>query len=432
MAKAVMMGNAIKGRMNRAKRSYSRIGANNVFVHAIDTLKEGILGGVVHPKAKSQNDPMSIKVTDLILYHVFNRGQIPKDIRKSCGEAHDLFDTMRHLLVQPNGDKQLDALLTDDSIPINIRAQALFAHLADIATAEKESITLAMPEGTIENQAGERYFPHYPDWASMLPILARNTDKVILPFDDYYGFGYFYQAHRDFASKYLYGDDCIYGNMFLRAQNEATALRPQIMRTNQVVEEAINHLSAFCKRKNVVFDVIRRTIKSVGSMARKLYKYTRKEEKKFIENCEHMSLQVPANLSEKMSDRLHVRDLHDVVAREIIVNNKKDLWQVINSLHTVLEQVSKKHGMDISIEVEDFVSNPKSNGYQAYHFDIKVGNEEYVNFEFRIVTKNMKRRNDKGDAAHHLYKGGSLSNGTNDEFKEIVEERRKKNGLGTR
>ncbi len=70
----------------------------------------------------------------------------------------------------------------------------------------------------------------------------------------------------------------------------------------------------------------------------------------------------------------------------------------------------------------DFISNPKSNGYQSIH--TTLFNEEGVKFEIQIRTREMHRMAEEGIAAHWRYKEGvtSLENDTRLQwFQDMIE-----------
>jgi (p)ppGpp synthase/HD superfamily hydrolase len=59
--------------------------------------------------------------------------------------------------------------------------------------------------------------------------------------------------------------------------------------------------------------------------------------------------------------------------------------------------------------VKDFVRNPKPNGYQSIHTNLRLPDGRLV--EVQLRTRQMHERAERGSAAHHLYKGGATEAG---------------------
>lgn len=78
--------------------------------------------------------------------------------------------------------------------------------------------------------------------------------------------------------------------------------------------------------------------------------------------------------------------LNDVVGVRIVCSFMSDLDEVIKTIYSNPE-------IEV-IDVKDYISNPKKNGYSSYHIIVRVpvyvdGNLEYVNAEIQVRTKAM-------------------------------------------
>lgn len=90
-------------------------------------------------------------------------------------------------------------------------------------------------------------------------------------------------------------------------------------------------------------------------------------------------------------------DLADVYAFRVIVNNQDDCYRALGLIHQTWRCVPD--------QIEDYISNPKPNGYRSIHtIVIGPGN---VRAEIQIRTLEMDRIAEVGVAAHWRYKNES-------------------------
>ena len=90
-------------------------------------------------------------------------------------------------------------------------------------------------------------------------------------------------------------------------------------------------------------------------------------------------------------------DLADVYAFRVIVSNPDDCYRALGLIHQTWRCVPD--------QVEDYISNPKPNGYRSFHtIVIGPGN---VRVEIQIRTEEMDQIAENGVAAHWRYKNES-------------------------
>lgn len=98
----------------------------------------------------------------------------------------------------------------------------------------------------------------------------------------------------------------------------------------------------------------------------------------------------------KQSGVKSIRDIYDVFAIRIIVDDISDCYAVLGIIHG--------HFTPLSDRFKDFIAVPKPNGYQSLHTTV-LGFEGYKQpIEVQIRTKAMDLEAERGTAAHVLYK----------------------------
>ena len=116
----------------------------------------------------------------------------------------------------------------------------------------------------------------------------------------------------------------------------------------------------------------------------------------------------------KMQEKaIEFSDVHDVLAIRVIVDSVSECYQVLGVVHT-----SWPH---IVHEFDDYIANPKSNGYRSLHTAV-YGPRGHV-LEVQIRTHQMHIDSELGVCSHWNYKGEhdeSLEDGTIDWMREVL------------
>ncbi len=86
-----------------------------------------------------------------------------------------------------------------------------------------------------------------------------------------------------------------------------------------------------------------------------------------------------------------------IILNSELVNEKSDCWQVYSVVTEEYQSNPKR--------MRDWITIPKSNGYESLHATVLGPNEKWV--EIQIRTKRMDEIAEKGLAAHWKYKGGT-------------------------
>ena len=100
----------------------------------------------------------------------------------------------------------------------------------------------------------------------------------------------------------------------------------------------------------------------------------------------------------KMSRKnIPISEIYDATAVRVLVEDENDCYVVLGVVHDLWQQ--------IVIEFDDYINNPKPNGYKSLHTAV-VGPEQ-KNFEVQIRTFKMHDEAELGVAAHWKYKEGT-------------------------
>lgn len=101
----------------------------------------------------------------------------------------------------------------------------------------------------------------------------------------------------------------------------------------------------------------------------------------------------------KKMQKKHLRynQLFDVRAVRVLVNSIEDCYAALGAIHTHFEHLAK--------EFDDYIANPKPNGYQSIHTVVLGEGKKVV--EIQIRTNAMHQLAELGVAAHWKYKEGN-------------------------
>ncbi len=184
--------------------------------------------------------------------------------------------------------------------------------------------------------------------------VALESLEVFGPMADKLGMGYVRMQIEELAFSYIYPQEFKKTKNLMKKRLGKSTRKLGKIRIE--VEEALN-------RHNINAEINGR-VKSIYSLHKKLAK-------------------VNGNID----------DIYDLMALRIIVDNKNDCYIVLGILHSLYKPMINR--------IKDYISSPKTNGYQSLHTTVITPSEQIV--EFQIRTQKMHEFAERGLAASFHY-----------------------------
>ena len=105
----------------------------------------------------------------------------------------------------------------------------------------------------------------------------------------------------------------------------------------------------------------------------------------------------PFSIWEKMQRRnVQFEQLSDIMAFRIVVGTREDCYAALGAMHAAYAVIAGRF--------KDYISTPKSNGYQSLHTGVTLRAPHNQKIEVQIRTADMHDIAENGVAAHWLYK----------------------------
>lgn len=184
--------------------------------------------------------------------------------------------------------------------------------------------------------------------------IARESLDVFAPMADRLGMGYVRMQIEEAAFSYL--DPAEFKRLKILMKKRLGKSTRKLGRVRAEVAQEL-------KRQNIEFEINGR-IKSIYSLYKKLNK-------------------VDGNIDA----------IYDLIALRVIVKDKEDCYRVLGILHTLYQPMIQR--------IKDYISVPKSNGYQSLHTTVITPLKQIV--EFQIRTYEMHEYAERGLAASFHY-----------------------------
>lgn len=189
-------------------------------------------------------------------------------------------------------------------------------------------------------------------------LIAKEVSNVYAPLANRLGIGQLKWELEDLAFKFLHPDTY---------KEIASDLGERRVDREKYIENFVSSLSSLLKNEGIE--------SSVYGRPKHIYSIWKKMQKKHLKFSE----------------------LYDVRAVRVLVSSIEECYAALGVIHSNFEHIAK--------EFDDYIANPKPNGYQSIH--TVVYGEGHKVVEIQIRTKSMHNSAELGVAAHWKYKEGN-------------------------
>ena len=189
-------------------------------------------------------------------------------------------------------------------------------------------------------------------------LIAKEVSNVYAPLANRLGIGQLKWELEDLAFKFLHPDTY---------KEIASDLGERRVDREKYIENFVSSLSSLLKNEGIEA--------SVYGRPKHIYSIWKKMQKKHLKFSE----------------------LYDVRAVRVLVSSIEECYAALGVIHSNFEHIAK--------EFDDYIANPKPNGYQSIH--TVVYGEGHKVVEIQIRTNSMHNSAELGVAAHWKYKEGN-------------------------
>lgn len=189
-------------------------------------------------------------------------------------------------------------------------------------------------------------------------LIAKEVSNVYAPLANRLGIGQLKWELEDLAFRFLHPDTY---------KEIASDLGERRVDREKYIENFVSSLSSLLKNEGIEA--------SVYGRPKHIYSIWKKMQKKHLKFSE----------------------LYDVRAVRVLVSTIEECYAALGVIHSNFEHIAK--------EFDDYIANPKPNGYQSIH--TVVYGEGHKVVEIQIRTKSMHNSAELGVAAHWKYKEGN-------------------------
>lgn len=189
-------------------------------------------------------------------------------------------------------------------------------------------------------------------------LIAKEVSNVYAPLANRLGIGQLKWELEDLAFKFLHPDTY---------KEIASDLGERRVDREKYIENFVSSLSSLLRKEGIEA--------SVYGRPKHIYSIWKKMQKKHLKFSE----------------------LYDVRAVRVLVSTIEECYATLGVIHSNFEHITK--------EFDDYIANPKPNGYQSIH--TVVYGEGHKVVEIQIRTQSMHNSAELGVAAHWKYKEGN-------------------------
>ena len=161
---------------------------------------------------------------------------------------------------------------------------------------------------------------------------------------------------------------------------------------------------AFAQLDPEAFDTIQARLNFLRGQGADVIEEVRDELKRVCEQSGVHVIEVtgreksPYSIWEKMQRRnVTFEQLSDIMAFRVVVPTKDTCYAALGAIHSAYPVIAGRF--------KDYISTPKSNGYQSLHTGVTLREPRNQKIEVQIRTAEMHEQAENGVATHWLYKG---------------------------
>lgn len=299
-----------------------------------------------------------------ILYRSFREAKISEaDVAKNFNEAiaNLVVGVQRMAVISSLSNHSADSVfgLQSDEQAENVR-KMLIAIVDDVRIA-----LIKLAERTCAIRAVKNAPP------KQRKKVAREVSDIYAPLAHRLGIGHIKWELEDLSFRYLHPFDYKY---------IAKLLDEKRLDRQSYIDAVINHIRDALTREGVEA--------TVNGRAKHIYSIWRKMQRKNIDFSE----------------------VYDIRAIRILVRTERECYAVLGIVHSLWRNIPK--------EFDDYIANPKENGYRSLH--TAVHGPENRTLEIQIRTPNMHEEAEFGVCAHWRYKDAD-SDKNQDKYEEKIE-----------
>jgi len=193
-------------------------------------------------------------------------------------------------------------------------------------------------------------------------IYAKEIKYVYSALADYLGLGYFKRQFDDISFKIL--NPYEYNNI-------TRYLKKHHKKRRHYVGKVVKKIQKLLSKEKIKAEVMGRE-KCIYSIDRKLKRYLR---------------------DGKIHSKSEYGKIYDNYGFRVLVDKKEDCYKVLGIVHSTWHPIIQ--------EFEDYIANPKPNGYQSIHTTVFCDSGKIA--EIQIRTRTMHEYNEFGPASHIAY-----------------------------
>lgn len=160
---------------------------------------------------------------------------------------------------------------------------------------------------------------------------------------------------------------------------------------------------AFAQLEPEAFDTIQARLNYLRGQGAHVIEEVRAELRRVCEDAGVHVLEVtgreksPFSIWEKMQQRnVAFEQLSDIMAFRVVVETKEACYAALGAVHSAFPVIAGRF--------KDYISTPKSNGYQSLHTGVTLREPRNQKIEVQIRTREMHEIAEAGVATHWLYK----------------------------